>query len=77
MRDGDGTIYVADMEGGKVKSFPANMLNLAPQKLKDVVVDVLQPMSLAVFETPVSSCDLNSGALRVASAALALVFALQ
>jgi hypothetical protein len=74
--DGDGTIYVADMEGGKVKSFPANMLNLAPQKLKDVVVDVMQPMSLAVYETPVSRCA-ESGALRVASAALVLVFALQ
>jgi sugar lactone lactonase YvrE len=72
--DGDGTIYVADMEGGKVKSFPANMLNLAPQKLKDVA-SVFQPMSLAVYETTVSNCV--SGALRVASAALVLVFALQ
>jgi sugar lactone lactonase YvrE len=72
--DGDGTIYVADMEGGKVKSFPSNMLNLAPQKLKDVV-EVYQPMSLAVYETAVSNCV--SEALRYASAALVLLVALQ
>lgn len=75
--DGDGTIYVADMGGskhtGKVMSFPANMLNLAPQRLK-TVLEVQQPMSLAVFETAVSNCV--SGALRVASASLVLFFAL-
>jgi sugar lactone lactonase YvrE len=73
--DGDGTIYVADKDGGKVKSFPANMLNLSPQRLTDVA-DVLQPMSLAVFETPVSNCvsgTFNAG--RVAMAALAVLFA--
>ena len=33
----------------EVKSFPANMLNLAPQRLKDVVEMDMQPMSLAVY----------------------------
>jgi sugar lactone lactonase YvrE len=73
--DGDGTIYVADKDAQKVKSFPANMLDLAPQRLKDVVDVTGQPMSLAVFETSVSNCVV-SGVSWVASASLVLFLAL-
>jgi hypothetical protein len=58
-----------------VKSFPANMLNLAPQRLKDVVEMDMQPMSLAVYTTAVSNC-VNSLSNLVSAAIVVLSFTL-